>query len=191
MRPDRVAGDRERPDAHRRQIVAPVTQEQDLVRSGGRPVPEVEAEERVPRAEHLLQWAGLLARRRPDLDVGDASPGSSTRLSLSAHPPSILGNERERNCSETFATPRIPAPFERTKTHWSAAGQPRHPAAVGRPRRPKERRSRRRAVAIPQDRPLVARAARSRPSPRPRAPGRRRPRPPEQAPPSGARRPNP
>ena len=40
-----------------------------------------------------------------------------------AAPTSTLGKVRERNCSDTFETARIPAPFARTKTHCWASGQ--------------------------------------------------------------------
>ena len=75
VRPGRVARDRERPDACGGEVVAPVTQEQQLVRSGRRPVVEVEAEERPALAEHLAQRPRLLAGGCPHLDVGNASAG--------------------------------------------------------------------------------------------------------------------
>ena len=61
VRPRRVARDRERRIACRGQVVAPVTQEQQLGRSARRPVVEVEAEERPARSEHVAKRARLLA----------------------------------------------------------------------------------------------------------------------------------
>ena len=63
--PRRVAGDRERTDPDRSQILAPVPQEQNLVGSGRRPVPEVEGEERQARAEHVPEGPRLLACPHP------------------------------------------------------------------------------------------------------------------------------
>ncbi len=79
MRPRRVPRDPERPDPRGREVVSPVTQEQKLVGSGRRPVPDVEAEQREARAEDLRERPGFLPRRSPDLDVGTRSPASSTR----------------------------------------------------------------------------------------------------------------
>jgi hypothetical protein len=76
MRPDGVSRDRQRPDPERRKIGSPVTQEADLVRSGRRPVPEVEAEERQARAENLAQALGTLPRLGPDLHVGNGIAGT-------------------------------------------------------------------------------------------------------------------
>ena len=75
VRPGRVARDRERPDLAGREVVAPVTQEHELVRSGGRPVVEVKTHQAAPSAENLLQWTRLLADRRPNLNVGHGRAG--------------------------------------------------------------------------------------------------------------------
>ena len=160
VRPRRVARDRERPDAGRREILTPVPQEQELVRSGRRPVPDVEAEERVPGAEHLPKRDGLLARRRPHLDVGDGVAWAEHGASLTArrqsaqHQPSTRGNVRERNWSETFETARMPAPSGRTKTHWSAALQlATTQLPVRRPREPRRTSLHRRTAAARRSRP--------------------------------------
>jgi hypothetical protein len=123
VRPDGIAGDPQGTDAGRCKILAPVTQEQDLVRSGGRPVPQVEAQKRQSFAEDLAERAGAFAGRGPDADVRDAVAGAEHLASLVAtsYPthPSMRGNEPERNCSETFATARMrfPPASTRTKTH--------------------------------------------------------------------------
>ena len=49
--------------------------------------------------------------------------GNTTTESLAA-PALDAGNARDRNCAETSAIARILVPSARTKTHWSAAGQP-------------------------------------------------------------------
>ena len=67
-----VARDPEGPHPRRVQIGAPVTQEQHLVRSAGRPVEDVEAEERGTLArERFEKGDRLLPRRRPHVHVGD------------------------------------------------------------------------------------------------------------------------
>ena len=71
VRPRRVSRDRERAHADPVEVVAPVPQELQLGRSGRRPVPDVEAEERKPGTEHLTQRSGLLSNVGPDLDVGN------------------------------------------------------------------------------------------------------------------------
>lgn len=105
---------------------APVPQEQKLVRSGGRPVPHVEAEKRVPGAEHLPQRSRFLAWCRPDLNLGNAVAGAEHVRSLNQraqHQPSTRGNEAERNCPEMFETARMrQGSAARMKTHCSAAG---------------------------------------------------------------------
>src|SRR5205823_1181361 len=53
VRPGRVAGDAEESDSPLREFRAPVTQELHLVRSGRRPVEEVEEEERTPVGNEL------------------------------------------------------------------------------------------------------------------------------------------
>jgi EAL domain len=53
VRPDGIARDRERADAGAGEISAPVPQEQYLVGSGGRPVPEIEGEERQAGAKYV------------------------------------------------------------------------------------------------------------------------------------------
>jgi hypothetical protein len=53
VRPDRVPRDAEGSDPDGREVLAPVTQEQDFVLSSRRPVEDVEAEERVTGLEHL------------------------------------------------------------------------------------------------------------------------------------------
>lgn len=82
MRPERVAREAERPDAGRRQVLAPVTQEKELVRSGRRPVEDVDAEEREAVAENVAQQPRILAESRPHPDLGDrvASLEHATRL---------------------------------------------------------------------------------------------------------------
>jgi hypothetical protein len=84
VRPRRVARDREWPDACRSQVVTPVTQEVQLVRSARRPVEEVEAEERQAVAEHLVERLRLLADVRPDLDVGNRCASFEHAASLVA-----------------------------------------------------------------------------------------------------------
>ena len=138
MRPDRVARDRERPDTDFGEIVAPVTQEQDLVRSGRRPIPEVKGQQGEAGAEHLLQRAGLLPGSRPDLNVGDVVTGLEHALSL-RHPPFDLRERRRpellRDVGDRSDAPRRP-PGRRPTDPLRAS--PREPAAVGGPRQATE-----------------------------------------------------
>ena len=62
MRPCRVARDSEWANTRLLELRAPVTQELDLVRSGGGPVEEVEEKERSPVAEELLNGLSLVRR---------------------------------------------------------------------------------------------------------------------------------
>ena len=55
-----IAGDAEWAHTHCQELRAPVTQELHLVRSGGRPVEEVEDEERRPVREQLVETAPLV-----------------------------------------------------------------------------------------------------------------------------------
>jgi hypothetical protein len=85
VRPRRVAGDPERADAGLGEVVAPVPQEVQLVRSGRRPVPDVEAQEREPGTEYLAQRRRLLARRRPHVDVRNGTAGFEHRATVTPH----------------------------------------------------------------------------------------------------------
>ena len=101
VRPRRVAGDAERPDTRRLELLAPVTQELHLVRSGGRPVEEVEDEQRTAVHQQLLERASHL-RRRPD-----GSPPEPCRLPPS--PPTLLrdsGLDATRSHSRSRSRPR-------------------------------------------------------------------------------------
>src|SRR5581483_1590854 len=71
VRPGRVARDRVGADARRAELVAPVTQELQLARSGRRPVEEIEEEQDRPVGGDLAERRALL-RRRPDGRVGNA-----------------------------------------------------------------------------------------------------------------------
>ncbi len=102
--PRRVAGDRERTDPDSSQVLAPVTQEQNLVGSGRRPVPEVEGEERQPGAEHVPERPRLLACRSPDLDVRDGVAWSDRHPSTDRA--RLSGVSAKRACAACLDTPR-------------------------------------------------------------------------------------
>ena len=91
MRPVRVAGDAEDPDACQAELGAPVTQELQLLRSRRRPVEEVEEEQHGAVLEQLLELgfpAVVLPEHAPNLLVDDQG---------AQHQPLIVGNDRERN----------------------------------------------------------------------------------------------
>ena len=85
VRPRRVSRDRERAHADPVKIVAPVPQEVQLVRSSGRPVADVEAEERETRPEHLPQRSRLLAGAVQISTSGTAIAGPSTSTNVPGH----------------------------------------------------------------------------------------------------------
>ncbi len=91
MRPVRVAGDAEDAYAGDEELVAPVTQEFQLLGSRGRPVEEVEEEQDWSVLEQLLEL-GLAAvvqpEHRSNLLVDDQG---------AQHQPLIVGNDWERN----------------------------------------------------------------------------------------------
>src|SRR4029078_1570249 len=70
VRPGRIAGDPVRTDTSLLELCAPVTQELHFARSGGRPVEEVEDEQRAAVTQQLVEWASLVWRR-PDARRGN------------------------------------------------------------------------------------------------------------------------
>src|SRR5207247_8057641 len=83
VRPGRVARDPVRVDAGLRERLAPVTQELHLVRSGRRPVEEVEEEEDRDVRGQLADRSGL-ARRQPDGGLRDLVACREHRLEPTA-----------------------------------------------------------------------------------------------------------
>jgi Glyoxalase/Bleomycin resistance protein/Dioxygenase superfamily len=82
VRPDGVARDGQRPYPCGGQIIAPVPQEQELVRSGRRPVEEIETQQGKPAADQAPQRSRAFPRRSPDSDVGDGGTGREHGASL-------------------------------------------------------------------------------------------------------------
>src|SRR5829696_3591834 len=89
VRPCRVSRDTHRLDAGSLELPAPVTQELHLVRSGGRPIEEVEEQQLRALADEVAEPRGLV-RRRPDRRVRNrlADLEHRGRLLRRAAPPS-------------------------------------------------------------------------------------------------------
>jgi len=84
VRPWRIARDTDRPDPCCGEIVAPVTQQLELIRSGGRPVVDVEAQESETRAEDVTESSRLLADRGPHPHVRNRATTLEHAATLSA-----------------------------------------------------------------------------------------------------------
>ena len=113
----RVARDAEDTYAGPLELGAPVTQELQFLRSGRRPVEEVEEQQGGAILEQLLELC-FLAVVEPE-----HAPNLLDRQGAQ-HQPLIVGNDLERNCADTFETARICRRPTPRKTNWSASGEP-------------------------------------------------------------------
>ena len=133
--PRRVARDADRLHAGVLELRSPVTQELHLVRSGGRPVEQVEDEQLRPVLEQLANRQGLV-RAEEDRDVGNAFAGlqHGPRLARCAAP---APDELERRASAV--RPRELLADVPDRLHVRAVQE--HPLVRGRPRESSQRRS--------------------------------------------------
>ena len=92
MRPGRVARGGHRPHTYRFELLAPVTQELHLTRSGARPVEEVEEHEHRSFRDEIAE-RDALARCEPDLDIGDAVADLEHRQTLTGTAPALDARE--------------------------------------------------------------------------------------------------
>ena len=115
VRVRRVARDADRLDSHLVELGSPVTQELHLVRSGGRPVEEVEDEQLRPVLEQLRHRHGLVRDRGRPLRRGrDRLPASMRRdltwRSTSGRSAPAAGRDRPRaRTAGGCSRPRAPA----------------------------------------------------------------------------------
>src|SRR5581483_2946983 len=131
VRPRLVARDGVRLRAGRAKLVAPVTQELELARSGRGPVEEVEDEEDRPVAQDLVQRRALL-RRRPDTDVPDALADADHAAARSAATSVTSAMSRTTSTMSRFALKTRScrsAPFPRRRIASTASSSRSEPSS--------------------------------------------------------------
>ena len=124
--PRRVARDPDRLHAQLVERLSPVTQELHFVRSGGRPVEEIEDEQLRPVLHAAPPWSRARSARGRPSRRGRGRRRCSTRRRLTAtSDPRRAGvgrrSSRRGNSSRMFPTACTREP--RRKTHWFAVGQ--------------------------------------------------------------------